>query len=157
MLQASSSETPRSSFIESELSEIGFVKERYPEVIQKLSDFRFPGQGQRKTPMTCAKGVIEIVMLLPGRMAAQVRRQASELLCRYEFYRVRAVKPLPQRHCARVLSVGFLLADTALVSIVFISKPIEIGSCQFETIANLLLSDLIPHCLAFPFAFCVPS
>jgi len=33
--------------------------------------------------VTCATGIIEIVMLLPGRMAAQVRRHASELLCRY--------------------------------------------------------------------------
>jgi hypothetical protein len=63
--------------------DVGFVQERYPEVAQKLSHFVFPGQGQRNTPVTCAKGVIEIVMLLPGRMAAQVRRQASELLVRY--------------------------------------------------------------------------
>ena len=33
--------------------------------------------------MTCATGIIEIVMLLPGRIASHVRRQASELLCRY--------------------------------------------------------------------------
>ena len=50
---------------------------------QKLSHFRFPGQGQRSTAVACATGIIEIVLLLPGKQAARVRRQAAELLCRY--------------------------------------------------------------------------
>ena len=33
--------------------------------------------------MTDAKGIVEIIMLLPGQQATRVRRQASELLCRY--------------------------------------------------------------------------
>ena len=59
------------------------VQEKHPEVLQKLTHFRFPGQGQRSTPVTCATGLIELAMLLPGRQAARVRRQAAELLCRY--------------------------------------------------------------------------
>ena len=35
-----------------------FVQEKHPEVFQKLSHFRFPGQGQRSTPVTCATGLI---------------------------------------------------------------------------------------------------
>ena len=35
-----------------------FVQEKHPEVSQKLSHFRFPGQGQRSTPATCATGLI---------------------------------------------------------------------------------------------------
>ena len=50
---------------------------------QKLNHFRFPGQGQRSTPVACATGIIELVLLLPGKQAARVRRQAAELLCRY--------------------------------------------------------------------------
>ena len=57
--------------------DVAFVKDRHPEVIQKLSDFRFPGQGQRKTAVTCAQGVVELVLLLPGRMAGRVRGQAK--------------------------------------------------------------------------------
>ena len=34
------------------------VQEKHPEVFQKLSHFRFPGQGQRSTPVTCATGLI---------------------------------------------------------------------------------------------------
>ena len=59
--------------------DVAFVRDRHPEVSQKLSHFLFPGQGQRNTPVTCATGIIEIVMLLPGRMASHVRRQA--LVC----------------------------------------------------------------------------
>ena len=33
--------------------------------------------------MTDAKGIVEVIMLLPGQQAARVRRQAAELLCRY--------------------------------------------------------------------------
>ena len=59
------------------------VKERYPEVSRNLRNFRFPGRGQRDTPVVDVRGIVEIVMLLPGRHAARVRRQAAELLCRY--------------------------------------------------------------------------
>ena len=35
-----------------------FVQDKHPVVFQKLSHFRFPGQGQRSTPVTCATGLI---------------------------------------------------------------------------------------------------
>ena len=35
-----------------------FVQEKHPEVSQTLNHFRFPGQGQRSTPVTCATGLI---------------------------------------------------------------------------------------------------
>ena len=67
--------------------DVGFLKERYPDVTQKLSDVKLVDslgrRGQRSTPVTCATGIIEIVLLLPGRVAARVRRQTAELLCRY--------------------------------------------------------------------------
>ena len=44
---------------------------------------KFPGRRQRDTPVTDAKGIVEIIMLLPGRQAARLRRQAAELLVRY--------------------------------------------------------------------------
>ena len=63
--------------------DVAFVKDRHPEVIQKLNDFRFPGQGQRKTAVTCAQGVVELVLLLPGRMAGRVRAEAARLFARF--------------------------------------------------------------------------
>ena len=59
------------------------VKERYPEVYPNWINYRFPGRGQRNTPVVDVKGIVEIVMLLPGRHAARVRRQAAELLWGY--------------------------------------------------------------------------
>ena len=52
------------------------MNERYPDVSPNWTDFPFPGQGQRKTPVTDVQGIVEIVFLLPGQMAARVRRQA---------------------------------------------------------------------------------
>ena len=49
--------------------DVGFVKERYPEVAQNLGLFKFPGKAQRNTPVATCCGVVELVMLLPGRRA----------------------------------------------------------------------------------------
>ena len=59
------------------------IKESYPEVSPNWRNFRFPGRGQRNTPIADVRGVVEIIMLLPGHTAARVRRQAAELLCRW--------------------------------------------------------------------------
>ena len=56
---------------------------QYPEVGTNWFHLKFPGRGQRDTPVVDVRGIVEIVMLLPGRHAARVRRQAAELLCRY--------------------------------------------------------------------------
>ena len=56
---------------------------QYPEVGTKCSHLKFAGRGQRDTPVTDAKGIVDIIMLLPGLQAARVRRQAAELLVRY--------------------------------------------------------------------------
>ena len=49
--------------------DVGFVKTRYPEVAQNLGLFKFPGKAQRNTPVATCRGVVELVMLLPGRHA----------------------------------------------------------------------------------------
>ena len=43
------------------------VKESHPEVYPNLINYRFPGRGQRDTPIADVRGIVEIVMLLPGR------------------------------------------------------------------------------------------
>jgi len=55
----------------------------HPEVTANSSDFKFRGRGQRDTPVTDVRGIVEIIMLLPGQQTARVRRQAAELLVRY--------------------------------------------------------------------------
>ena len=62
---------------------LGRLKAEYPEVTSGCCDFKFKGRGQRGTAVACARGLFEIVMLLPGRQAANIRRQAASLLCRW--------------------------------------------------------------------------
>ena len=59
------------------------LSDQYPEVGPNWSHLKFKGRGQRDTCVTDAKGIVEVIMLLPGQQAARVRRQAAELLCRY--------------------------------------------------------------------------
>lgn len=44
---------------------------------------KFPGTGQRLTPVVDARGAVELIMLLPGRMAAHFRRSAADVIVRY--------------------------------------------------------------------------
>ena len=62
---------------------LGRLKSEYPEVTSGCCDFKFKGRGQRDTPVACVRGIVEILVLLPGRQAARVRRQAAEILTRY--------------------------------------------------------------------------
>ena len=47
---------------------MGRLKAEYPEVTSGCCDFKFKGRGQRGTPVTCVRGIVEIVMLLPRSM-----------------------------------------------------------------------------------------
>jgi hypothetical protein len=40
---------------------------RFPEVDEKLDHFKFPGRGQRDTPVADLSTIVEIIFLLPGR------------------------------------------------------------------------------------------
>lgn len=53
--------------------DIGYVRERFPEVAQNLGLFKFSGRRQRETPVANIRGAIELVLLLPERHAAQAR------------------------------------------------------------------------------------
>ena len=63
--------------------QVTYVKKRHPEVTEFFGDFKFRGQGQKITDVVDLRGAVELTFLLPGRLAARVRRQAAELLCRY--------------------------------------------------------------------------
>ena len=49
----------------------------------EIKVFKFPGRGQRDTPVTDAEGIIQIIMLLPGRAAAIARQSAANVVVRY--------------------------------------------------------------------------
>ena len=59
------------------------LSQQFPEVCHLVTHFKFSGQGQRETPVTDARGIVDIIMVLPGKAAASVRRQAADVLVRY--------------------------------------------------------------------------
>jgi hypothetical protein len=61
----------------------GRLSQGFPDVLTNCSHFKFSGQGQRETPVVDARGVVEIIMVLPGRAAARVRKAAADVIVRY--------------------------------------------------------------------------
>ena len=77
------------------------LREQFPEVGTECSLFKFAGRGQRNTPITCVKGAVTLVMLLPGRAAANVRKQAASTLVRYLGGDLSMVDELARNHLAQ--------------------------------------------------------
>ena len=59
------------------------LKERYPDVTKHIGKYKFPGQGQRPTPVASAQDIMQIIMVLGGTAAAASRRETADLLVRY--------------------------------------------------------------------------
>ena len=59
------------------------VLRQFSEIRACVTTVQFPGRGQRSTPVADIYGVVQFIMLLPGRGAAAVRQQAAELFVRY--------------------------------------------------------------------------
>ena len=55
----------------------------YEEVKSLSLHFKFPGQGQRQTPVTGRSGMLRIIQLLKGKKAAKFRQSMAALLEKY--------------------------------------------------------------------------
>ena len=77
------------------------LQEQFPEVQSGSTNFKFPGRGQRETPITTVQGAVTIVMLLPGRAAAHVRKQAASTLVRYLGGDLSMVDEIARNHLAQ--------------------------------------------------------
>lgn len=51
--------------------------ESHPEVAANVTTYKFPGAGQRDTPVANKITIIEIISLLPGEVGGQTRKAAS--------------------------------------------------------------------------------
>lgn len=58
------------------------IVEKFPEVGQKVADLKFPGRGQRPTPVAHLSTLLEIAWLCPGSNAKQFRRTGAVTMCR---------------------------------------------------------------------------
>ena len=55
----------------------------FPEVVTYCNSFKCPGRGQQDTPVADARGITEIIMVLPGKAAAHFRKAAANVIVRY--------------------------------------------------------------------------
>ena len=63
------------------------LKDEHPDLTTICGQVKFTDcrgrKGNRGTPVIDVRGIVEIVLLLPGRMAARVHCQAADILVRY--------------------------------------------------------------------------
>jgi hypothetical protein len=53
------------------------------EVVSFCDNLKFPGPGQRETPCVNAKGLVKLLMLIPGKLAQEFRNQTADIMLRY--------------------------------------------------------------------------
>ena len=56
------------------------IADKYPEVNGFCVNFKFPGRGQRETPVATEEGLYQILMLCPGKRGAEFRKWAAGIL-----------------------------------------------------------------------------
>lgn len=60
------------------------LKEMYnEEVVSFCYNLKFPGPGQRETPCINAKGLVKLLMWIPGKLAQEFRNQTADIMIRY--------------------------------------------------------------------------
>ena len=59
------------------------LSKQYSEVTTKIHYFKFPGRGQRNTPVCNKQTALEIIGLLPGVVGAKYRREAAKLFLQF--------------------------------------------------------------------------
>ena len=58
------------------------IRKDHPEVTKDFPNFKFGGQGQREIPITDARGVVVLVNLISGKVAAAFRLKAADIVVR---------------------------------------------------------------------------
>lgn len=61
----------------------GRIKDLCPEIGDKVDMFKFPGQGQRETPVATINNLVYIIGKIPGGVAQRLAQASAETLTRY--------------------------------------------------------------------------
>lgn len=59
------------------------LAEQHTEVVTFCDNLKFPGAGQRETPVTTREGLLQILSLLPGTIGKRYREESAKLVLRY--------------------------------------------------------------------------
>jgi prophage antirepressor-like protein len=120
------------------------LSERNPEVVHFCDNFKFPGRGQRNTPVTDEEGMYQILMLCPGKRGAEFRKWAAGIIANPDKaldHAVRKYKKLgwSDRQIKARLDgkvARYKLTDTLKEH--GVSKPMEYALCTEAINLNLL-------------------
>ena len=61
----------------------GGLTRRFPELKDRVENFKFPGRGQRDTPVATRENILYIIGLLPGAMGRSYREAAAKVFVAY--------------------------------------------------------------------------
>lgn len=59
------------------------LTEQHPEVVGKSDNFKFPGPGQRETPVAGRENLLYIIGLLPGSIGRAYREEAAKVFLQF--------------------------------------------------------------------------
>ena len=117
--------------------------ERYSDVVYETDVYKFPGKGQRETPVVGAKGLVTIMNLLQGERAAKFRAAEADVLVRYlggdltligEVQGIReAQRQLPADHPARIFGEHVETAEGLTAQLATSEKLVAILPALKET------------------------
>jgi len=77
------------------------LREAHPEAVQDLDSYKFPGKGQQETLVGDAREIVEVVLLLPGKAAADFRKESAKILVRFLGGDLSLVEELAQIHLSQ--------------------------------------------------------
>ena len=88
---------------------------KFPDVNDKIVNFKFQGQGQRPTPVAHLSTLLEIAWLCPGKRAKEFRRTGAVTMCRALGGDLSLVEEIRTRHAVvTVEEQEAFLADTGV-------------------------------------------
>lgn len=89
------------------------IQKSNSEVVASCNNFKFPGPGQRDTPIINAQGLVLLLNQIPGETARQFRSASAKILVRYlggDLTLIDEIKAIDQVHaedpenCAQIFS-----------------------------------------------------
>jgi hypothetical protein len=94
------------------------ICKKFPDLMEKIQYFKFPGQGQRPTPVAYLNALMEIAWLCPGRHAKEFRRTGAVTLCRALGGDLSLVEEIRHKHgeVAHTEEQSALLAGTGVTT-----------------------------------------
>lgn len=80
------------------------IQGNHPEILTNVKTSKFPGAGQKLTPVADKATIVEIISLLPGKIGGETRRAAIELLLKY----IEAPEELAKQAISKITDVDKL-------------------------------------------------